>query len=235
MSNAGLDGPHKGNFLSLWLGIKSCGKPHHTKGTRDLKIGSWAPEKWRKWVENSGVESPEKGRSAAYLSVYENMSVFKCSNVKHYRGTVCECVMDESECLPWGGLSFTRWWSLPSSLLKAAILAIRPRRPLSENNHPQRVCQLFEKLTTISDCTYYSHPGLLGQLRLRSERDCDIFSLPVEMVSQHQALWSVSHSGGRSALVLGCALLHCGNYLQTAPVFWQSVKSSCHGEIKLQD
>lgn len=129
--------------------------------------------------------------------------------------------MDESECLPRGVLSLTRRRSLPSSVLKAAIfslLAIRPQRPLSDNNHPQRVCQLFEKLTTISDCTYYSHLGLLEQLCLRSKRDCDIISLPVEMVSQHRALWSVSHSGGRPAFVLGCTLLRRGNYIQTALV-----------------
>lgn len=143
--------------------------------------------------------------------------------LKHYTQP---CVIDESECLP-----FTRWWSLPSSLLRLQfsfswlLLAILPQQPLSENNHPRCVCQLFEKLTTISDCTYYSHPGLLGQLCLRSKRDCDILSLPVEMVLQHRALWSASHSGGRSALVLGCSLVHGGNYLQTAPVFWQSEKN----------
>lgn len=131
-------------------------------------------------------------------------------------------VMDESKCLPRGVLSFTGRRSLPSSILKAAIfslLAICPQRPLFDNNHPQRVCQLFEKLTSISDCTYYLHLGLLEQLCLRSKQDCDIFSLPVEVVSQHRALCSVSHSGGRAAFGLGCTLLHLGNYIQTAPMF----------------
>lgn len=132
------------------------------------------------------------------------------------------CAVDESGCLPQGVLSFAPRRSLPSSALKAAafsLLAIRPQRFLSDSNRSQRVCQFREKLTSVSDCSYYSHLGLLDQLCSRSKRDCDVFSLPVEVVSQHRALWTGSHSGGRSAFVLGCALLRCGNDLQTAPVF----------------
>lgn len=147
---------------------------------------------------------------------------------KHYE-PASECVMDEFECLPRGVLSFTRQRSLPSSVLNTEIfspLAIRSQQPLFDNNHPQRVWQLFEKLTTILGCTYDSHLRLLEQLCLRSKHDWNIFSLPVEMVSQHWALWLVSHSGGRPTFVLGCTLLRCGNYPQTAPVFWQSAKPS---------
>lgn len=51
--------------------------------------------------------------------------------------------------------------------LKQVVLAVSPQttplpHPPSENNRPGCVCQLFEKLTTISNCTYYSQ--LLEQL-----------------------------------------------------------------------
>lgn len=154
--------------------------------------------------------------------------------LKHYTQP---CVIDESKCLP-----FTRWWSLPSSLLRLQfsfgwlLLAILPQQPLSENNHLRCVCQLFEKLTTISDCVYYSHPGLLGQLCLRSKRDCDILSLPVEMVLQSTELSGRLHTPGADLRLYLAAL--CYTVVTTSRLrlcFDRVKKSSCHSEIKLQD
>lgn len=101
---------------------------------------------------------------------------------KHYKParSVCNCTMEESECLPQGVLSFTTRRSLTSSVLKAAVfplLVICHQQFLSDNNHQQRVFQLCEKLTSVSVCTYYSHLGLVEQLCFRSKRDCDSVSL----------------------------------------------------------
>lgn len=93
--------------------------------------------------------------------------------------SVGKCTEEESECLPQGVLSFTTWRSLTSSVLKAAVLpllVICHQQFLSDNNHQLRVFQLCEKLTSISDCTYYSHLGLLDQLCFRSKRDCESVS-----------------------------------------------------------
>lgn len=107
----------------------------------------------------------------------------------------------------------SKWRSFSSSVFKTAIfskrvvLAIPPQRTPSENNHLQCVCQLFEKLTTISNCTYYSHLRLLEQLYFKSRsRDCISF-FASRNGSQHQALQSISHSRCRPVLVLGFTLL----------------------------
>lgn len=74
-------------------------------------------------------------------------------------------------CPTRGALSKRR--SLSSRVFQTAIfpqrvvLAIPPRRP--ENNHPRRVCQIFEKLTMISNCAYYSHILRLQQLHYQSQ------------------------------------------------------------------
>lgn len=91
-----------------------------------------------------------------------------------------QCVTEESVCLPREEAFISKWWSLSSSdssrrqlslslSLKQVVLAVSPQttppplpHPPSENNRPGCVCQLFEKLTTISNCTYYSQ--LLEQL-----------------------------------------------------------------------
>lgn len=132
-------------------------------------------------------------------------------------------MIDESECLP-----FTRWWSLPSSLLRLQfsfswLLAILPQQPLSENNHPRCVCYLknwqpsqiapiIHILDFWDSCAWETSVIVIS------------FHCQCKWFLQHRALWSASHSGGRSALVLGCTLVHCGNYLQTVSVVWQSEK-----------
>ena len=118
----------------------------------------------------------------------------------------CDCVTDES---PTRGGSISKWWSLPSSLFRTAIffkwavLAIPPRRPPSEDNQLQRVCQLFEKLTAISNCSYYSHLWLLEQLYFKSPPWLCI------ILCQYEWFCSTRHSSwfhtpmGRPVLVLG--------------------------------
>lgn len=97
-----------------------------------------------------------------------------------HRVSACDCVTDESERLPWGGLLLGNGDHSPPVFFETTIfskwvvLAIPPRRPppQSENNHLQCVCQLFEKLTTVSNCTYYSGfwnswtPAVIAYLRL---------------------------------------------------------------------
>lgn len=64
--------------------------------------------------------------------------------------------------------------------LQRVVLAIPPRRPpRPENNHPRRVCQLFEKLTTISNCAYYSHLMLVRQLRFQGQPMIAYEPLPI--------------------------------------------------------
>ena len=93
------------------------------------------------------------------------------------RVSECDRVTDESERLPGEELSlvngdhsppaFTRRQFSLSELFWQFLLGGPPR---PENNHPRHVCQLFEKLTTISNCTYYSHLRLLEQLHLKKSQ-----------------------------------------------------------------
>lgn len=85
----------KWNFLSLWSGIKGCGEPQHTKEHEILKLEAEL-RTVKKEIENSGVDSSEKGLPsqsthshwnglAAYFSVSKSTSVFKCLNITHNR------------------------------------------------------------------------------------------------------------------------------------------------------
>lgn len=156
-------------------------------------------------VENCGPGRFEEGRPVAdsrsgrlFISGFQS----GCPNMTNQQASVCESVMDESQCLPRGALSFPR--HLPSRLTTTARNAFG---------------SYCEKSTAVSDCTYSSHLVLAGQLRLRGKGNCPVSSLRMEAVLQRRALCSGSRCGGRPAFVLGCTLLRRGNYLQTAPLF----------------
>ena len=93
---------------------------------------------------------------------------------------------------PVGSSPITKRWSPSSSVFKGCIfshwlvLAIPPQWPWFENNHAHCVCQLFEELTTTSNCSYYSHLRLLEQLCFKK----------AAMIAD---LFLASRNGGRSS------------------------------------
>lgn len=109
--------------------------------------------------------------------------------------SVCDCVTDETQCLPWEDRSLENdvhsFWVLSGLQFSRRELfwQFLLRGPLSENNHPWCVCQLFEKFTTISNWTYYSHLRLLHQLYKKTKQNShDCISLCVSRdVWYHQA------------------------------------------------
>lgn len=67
----------KGHFLSLWAGIKSCGEPQHKKEHKILKLEAEL-KIVKKEAENSGVDSPEKGRSITVFPLKGAGCLFLC-------------------------------------------------------------------------------------------------------------------------------------------------------------